>query len=301
MKSFAIIGAGAVGSYYGGRLAQAGYDVRFLLRSDYQTVRENGLKVKSIHGDFTLSKVNCARSPEGIGPVDVIIIAWKTTANAHFEETIRPLLHENTIIITLQNGLGNVDTLGEIFGSKRIMGALCFVCINRLEPGLISHTGGGHITVGESSPGITPRLTELVEIFQKAHIKTQAVPNLAEAQWRKLVWNIPFNGLCITEGGIDTQKLLTLSDGEARVRHLMEEVLVGATALGLQIEEAFIDEQIERTYPMGPYRPSSMIDFVEGRPVEVEAIWGEPLRRAEAAGAKVPLIKALYQEILSLT
>ncbi|MGC6426370.1 MAG: 2-dehydropantoate 2-reductase [Akkermansiaceae bacterium] len=298
MKSFAIIGAGAVGSYYGGRLAAAGNDVRFLLRSDYEAVRDRGLKVESIDGDFELPKVNCTRTPEEIGKVDVVIIAWKTTANQHFEKTIRPLLHEDTIILTLQNGLGNVELLGEIFGSERVLGALCFVCINRLGSGLIAHTGGRHITVGESSPGITPRLTDLVALFKEAHIETAAVADLGEAQWRKLVWNVPFNGLCITEGGIDTEVLLALPDGESRVRELMEEVLHGASVLGFEIEDEFADVQIKRTYPMGPYRPSSMIDFVEGRPVEVEAIWGEALKRAEAAGASVPKIRELYETIL---
>lgn len=301
MKSFAIIGTGAVGSYYGGRLAEAGNDVRFLLRSDYEVVREKGLKVESIHGDFHLPEVSCASTPEEIGPVDVVIIAWKTTANEHSEKTIQPLLHGDTLVLTLQNGLGNVEYLGKIFGSERVLGALCFVCINRLKAGFISHTGGGKITVGESSPGITPRLTELVEVFQQANIETVAVSNLGEAQWRKLVWNVPFNGLCITEGGIDTEVLLAMPDGESRVRNLMEEVLRGAEALGFKIEDTFIDIQIERTYPMGPYRPSSMIDYLEGRPVEVEAIWGEPLRRAEAAGASLPKMRALYENTLELT
>ena len=301
MKSFAIIGTGAVGSYYGGRLAQAGNKVRFLLRSDYEIVREQGLKVESIHGDFQLPEVSCAQTPEEIGPVDIVIIAWKTTANEYFDQTVSPLLHEGTVILTLQNGLGNVEQLGEIFGSERVLGALCFVCINRLAPGVISHTGGGNITVGESSPGITPRLKELVGIFNEAGVRTEAVSNLGEAQWRKLVWNVPFNGLCITEGGIDTEVLLALRDGETRVRELMIEVLLGADALGFEIEEEFSEVQIKRTYPMGPYRPSSMIDFVEHRPVEVEAIWGEPLRRAEAVGAELPKMRALYEQILTLT
>lgn len=301
MKSSAIVGAGAVGSYYGGRLAEAGNDVRFLLRSDFQEVSERGLIVESIHGDFHLPKVTCAQTPEEIGKVDVVIVAWKTTANEHLEKVISPMMHENSVVLTLQNGLGNVEAISEIFGADRVLGALCFVCINRIESGLIRHTGGGPISMGEATPGITPRLQELASLFQKAKVTCDLAPDLSEAQWRKLVWNIPFNGLCITEGGIDTEVLLALPDGEKKVVALMDEVLIAASALGHEIEPAYAEYQLKRTYPMGPYRPSSMIDFVEGREVEVDAIWGEPLRRAQAAGAKIPLMEGLYREIKKLT
>ena len=125
----------------------------------------------------------------------------------------------------------------------------------------------------------------------------EAVENFTEAQWRKLIWNVPFNGLCITEGGIDTGALLEKEGGEERVRELMKEVQATAGALGYEIEDSFLEFQISRTYPMKDYRPSSMIDFVNGLLVEVEAIWGEPLRRAKAAGVLVPRLEALEAEI----
>jgi 2-dehydropantoate 2-reductase len=297
MKTFAIVGAGAVGSYYGGRLAAAGNEVTFLLRSDYEVVRERGMKVESIDGDFELASVSCARTPEEIAEVDVVIVAWKATSNHLYEEVISPLLHEESVILTLQNGLGNVDALGKIFGLERVLGAMCFVCINRIEAGLIRHTGGGMIAMGEGRAGMTMRLRELKEIFEKANVHCDAVENFAEATWRKLVWNIPFNGLCITEGGIDTGVLLAKPDGEDQVRELMREVQAIGAALGYKIEDEFVEFQISRTYPMKDYRPSSMIDFVNGQEVEIEAIWGEPLRQAEEAGVKVPRLKALDARI----
>lgn len=297
MKSFAMVGSGAVGSYYGGRLAKAGHDVRFLLRSDYQVVKESGLRVESIDGDFTLAEVACAQTAGEIGPVDVVLVAWKATANKHAEEVISPLLHDGTVILTLQNGLGNIEHLGGLFGRERILGAMCFVCINRIEAGLIRHTGGGMISMGEAQGGITPRLRELAGSFEGAGVSCQVAGNFQEVQWRKLVWNIPFNGLCITEGGIDTGELLTQPGGEERVRELMREVVAAAAGLGFEIEAAFIDEQINRTYPMKDYRPSSMLDYVHGHPVEVEAIWGEPRRRAEEAGVSVPRLRELEAKI----
>lgn len=300
MKSFAIVGAGALGSYYGARLAEAGNDVRFLLRSDYEVVREKGLKVESIHGDLSLPEVNCALTPEEIGKVDVVLVCWKTTANEHYEEVIAPMLRENSIVLTMQNGLGNTEQLSEIFGAERVMGALCFVCINRLEAGLISHTGGGPIEMGCAVPGLTPELEELGKIFKEAQVKCTISADLGESQWRKLVWNVPFNGLCITEGGIDTKALLAMPGGEEKVRALMVEVIEAANALGYPVEADYEEVQMQRTYPMGPYRPSSMIDFVDGKQVEVEAIWGEPLRRAQAAGAKVPRMAELYELVVSV-
>ena len=300
MRSFAIVGAGAVGSYYGGRLAAAGNNVRFLLRSDYHIVNKKGLVVESIDGDFQLPEVSCASTPEEIGLVDVVIVAWKATSNHSFEEVIRPMLHKKTVIVTLQNGLGNTEALGELFGINRVLGVMCFVCINRIEAGLIRHTGGGMIAMGEAVPGVTDRLRELVAIFQDANVICEMAENFAEAQWRKLVWNIPFNGLCITEGGIDTEELLAQPDGKARVRELMFEVTRSAASLGFEIEDEFVEFQIERTYPMKDYRPSSMIDFVNGYPVEVEAIWGEPLRRAKAAGVSTPKLEELDSRIRAM-
>ena len=298
MKSFAIVGAGAVGSYYGARLAAAGHDVRFLLRADYDEVSRNGLEVKSIHGNVELPEVDCYRTSEKIGKVDVVIVAWKSTANHYSEEVIGPLMHDDTIVLTLQNGMGDVEVLGALFGPERILGGMCFVCINRMKAGVIHHVGGGLVAIGEMIPSGGDRLEKLVEIFKEANVPCEDSPDLGLIQWRKLVWNIPFNGLCITEGGITTRDLLGRKSGEERVRGMMAEVIKIAGALGYEIPPEFIDYQIKITGPMGDYRPSSMIDFVEGREVELDAIWGEPLRRAKEKRVETPLIDSLYEDLV---
>lgn len=298
MKSFAIVGAGAVGSYYGARLAAAGHDVRFLLRADYDEVSRNGLEVKSIHGDVELPEVDCYRTSEEIGKVDVVIVAWKSTANHYSEKVIGPLMRDDTIVLTLQNGMGNVEVLGALFGPERILGGMCFVCINRMKAGVIHHVGGGLVAIGEMIPSGGDRLEKLVEIFKEANVPCEGSPDLGLIQWRKLVWNIPFNGLCITEGGITTRDLLGRKSGEERVRGMMAEVIKIAGALGYEIPPEFIDYQIKITGPMGDYRPSSMIDFVEGREVELDAIWGEPLRRAKEKRVETPLIDSLYEDLV---
>lgn len=296
-QSVAIVGSGAVGLYYGARLAAAGEDVRFLLRSDFAAISRDGLKVASVHGDLDLPQVKVYRSAAEIGPVDLVIVAWKATSNDQLAAVLPPLLHANTQVLTLQNGLGNCESLAAIVGPGRVLGGLCFVCINRSAPGQVVHSAGGRVSLGEWQPDGTGRAAELERRFKAAKIQAVAVDDLAKAQWDKLVWNIPFNGLSVADGGVTTDRLLATPQGEAKLRALMGEVVATAQALGLDLSEDLIDFHIERTRPMGPYRTSSMIDFVEGREVEVGPIWAEPLRRARAAGVAMPLTEQLLRRI----
>ncbi len=296
-QSIAIVGSGAIGLYYGGRLAQAGNDVRFLARSDAAALAKTGLDVRSVHGDFHLPHVQVARTPQEIGPVDLVIVAWKATANSHLAEILPPLLHDTTQVLTLQNGLGNCETIAAITGPERVLGGLCFVCINRISPGVISHTAGGRVSIGEWAVGLPGRAETIARRFKQAQIHASAVPNLAQAQWEKLIWNIPFNGLSVAEGGVTTDTLLASAHTEADIRTLMTEVVTAARAQGIDLADGLIESNIERTRPMGAYRTSSMIDFVEGREVEVDPIWREPLRRAQAAGVSMPALEKLLERI----
>lgn len=291
------MGAGAVGLYYGGRLAAAGEDVRFLLRADYGTACRDGLKIESVDGDCALPEVRAFRSAEEIGPVDLVIVAWKATANAALAEVLPPLLHEGTQVLTLQNGLGNCEAIAAITGAERVLGGLCFVCLNRLSPGFVKHTAGGRVSVGEFVSDGRGRAAEIVRRFKAARIPAVVGEPLAEAQWKKLVWNVPFNGLAVAEGGVTTDVLLANPATEAEIRALMAEVIAAARAQGLDLSDGLAEQNIEQTRPMGAYRPSSMIDFVEDREVEVEPIWAEPLRRAEAAGVAMPRLRNLLERI----
>lgn len=293
----AVVGAGAIGLYYGGRLAAAGENVRFLLRSDYDVLMRDGLRVESIHGDFGLKPFPGFRSVGEIGPVDLVVVSWKTTANDHLSEVLPPLLHENTQVITLQNGLGNCERIAERVGAERVLGGLCFVCSNRLGGGRVRHSGGGRVAVGEFGPGPEGRAVEIVRRLKAANVPAVAEDDLVRAQWEKLVWNVPFNGLSVAEGGVTTDELLADPDIEREVRALMAEVVGAANALGLPLAAELIDQNIERTRPMGAYRTSSMIDFVEGREVEIGPIWREPLRRATAAGFSMPHVERLLARI----
>lgn len=293
----AIVGSGAVGCYYGGRLAQHGHEVHFLMRSDYEHVKQHGLKIISHHGDFDLPQVYCHRSTAEIGSCDLVIIAMKATANEALLSLLPPLLHKKTMILTLQNGLGSDDFLARHFGSAHVLGGLCFVCINRIAPGVIHHIAQGQIALGEHSGAAQVRTEVLASEFRRCEIECKVEPSLIAARWKKLVWNIPFNGLSIAAGGKDTAAILADPVLEKRVRDLMREIIDTAGHLGHAIPLSLIDDMIERTRTMSAYKPSSLIDFLSGSEVELEAIWGEPVRRAQAAGIEMPEVKRLYQEL----
>jgi 2-dehydropantoate 2-reductase len=299
-QTMAVVGSGALGSYYGAKLARQGADVRFLMRADLEVVRRDGLRVREQGEEWTLAAQAFGATAE-IGPVDLVIIGLKTTANADLEKLIPPLLHPGTLLLTLQNGLGNEEFLAARWGAERVLGGLCFVCLNRVAPGVIEHYGHGTLSLGEFGRGLMDRTRTIGGLFSAAGVETHLVENLITERWRKLVWNVPFNGLSIATGGRTCDRLLADAGLRDQVRALMLETIAAAGALGHGISEEFADYQIERTYPMGPYKPSSMIDWQDGRAVEVESIWGEPWRQGRAAGAALPRLELLYRLLQQLT
>ena len=297
----AVVGAGAVGCYYGGKLAAAGHDVHFLMRADLDAVKKQGLTLRSTEApEIHLERVQAYGDPAEIGPVDFVIIALKTTSNSALEKLIPPLLHEGTTLITLQNGLGNEAFLAERFGARRVMGALCFVCLNRVASGVIEHYGHGTISIGEFTGPPQERTRQFAQWLRDAGIVANVVENLMNERWRKLVWNIPFNGLSIAAGAITTDIILADEGLKQLARGLMLETIAVAGADGYEIPESYADFQMERTPPMGAYKPSSLIDYVEGRPVEVESILGEPYHRAQARGVNADRLEAVYSLVKRL-
>lgn len=267
------------------------------MRSDLDHVKRSGLRVISKQGDFHLQGVKAYGSTGEIEPCDLVIIALKATSNEALKELIPPLLKDDSMLLTLQNGLGNEEFLAEHFGAERVIGGLCFVCLNRTEPGLIHHIGAGAISIGEFTGLPQPRTHEIASEFKRSGIVCNVKPDLARERWKKLVWNIPFNGLAISAGGIDVAQILADPDLEFLTRQLMHEVISSARRLGHDLPSSLVEDQIKATHPMGPYKPSSLIDYLDGREVEVEAIWGEPYRRAANAGAEIGRLEFLYHEI----
>jgi 2-dehydropantoate 2-reductase len=297
----AVIGTGALGGYYGARLARAGNSVSFQVRSDLEEVRARGLSLQMPQESFTLHPVAAFADTAEIGPCDLVIIALKATGNHALGGLVRPLLHEKTTLLTLENGLGSDELLAAQFGSERVVGGLCFICVNRVAPGEILCIEPGSVAFAEFGRPATDRVRAIAKLFSDAGVKSTVSDKLDEVRWKKLVWNIPFNGLSIAAGGITTDRILADPLLEGQVRALMLEVIEAAARLGHAIPVEFMIKQIENTRPMGAYKPSSLIDYLAGREVEVEAIWGEPLRRALAVGAKMPRLEALYATLKKVT
>lgn len=292
----AIVGSGAVGGYYGARLARRGFEVHFLLRSDYAVVRREGLRVRSREGDFVLSpaQVHACDDSRRMPKADLVIVALKATANHQFAPLIGPLLKEETAILTLQNGLGNEEQLAGLFGSERVLGGLAFVCINRGGPGVIQHTDYGLIRLGEFAGGPSARCRRIAEMFQSSGVPCQVLEDLGYGRWEKLVWNVPFNSLGAIMD-LSTDRLMGSQEGVDLVRSIMQEVVAGAHAVGAALPEAIIDINLDRTRTMGPYRSSMQIDRQLSRPMEIEAIVGNPMRAAQAHGVAVPRLEILYR------
>jgi 2-dehydropantoate 2-reductase len=295
-----VVGSGAVGTYYGARMALAGADVRFLMRGDLAAVSARGsVLVHDRSGTAELRPVAAFGAAAEVGEVDLVVIGLKTTTGA-MRALVEPLLGPRTAILTLQNGFGGDEILAGLFGAGRVIGGLVFMAINRTGPGEVRCFHPGMVSIGEFSGPPAERTRALGALLAAAGMKVNVVENLVEARWSKLVWNIPFNGLSIAEGGITTDRICADPRLAAEARALMVEVKRAAAAFGFAIPDAFIEKQFDVTPPMGPYQPSSLVDFLAGREVEVEAIWGEPLRRAKAAGVPMPRLEGLYGRLLAL-
>jgi 2-dehydropantoate 2-reductase len=301
VKSYAIIGTGAIGGFYGARLARAGFDVHFLARSDYGRIRDHGLVIESKDGDFTLPRVNVYNNAADMPACDVVAITLKATANHILSGVLPAIVKNGGTVLVMQNGFGYEEQVAGIVGPDRVLGVLCFICSTKTGPGHIRHLDFGHITIAQytkdgSPSGITPLIKDIAADFSKAGITVQTSPDLGTARWKKLVWNIPYSGLSVVLSAT-TDVLNKNPHSRELVTNLMHEVCAGAKACGHPVEEDFVSQMLSYTDSMTPYRTSMIIDYDEKRPMEVEAIFGNPLRAAKKAGVRMPLVEMLYQEL----
>ena len=297
---YAVIGTGALGGFYGARLQRAGAEVHYLLRSDYDHVKQHGLVVESPDGDFTLPDVNAYADAQKMPPCDVVIVALKTTQNDWLASAL-PTLTETGVVLVLQNGLGVEAQAAEQVGSDRVLGGLCFLCSNKAGPGHIRHLDYKKIAMGEyradqSAGGVTDRMEAIAQDFERADIPIERAEDLVLARWKKLMWNIPFNGLSVI---LNATTDAMMSDDNARTlaEILMEEVRQGASSQGRTVPAAFTQTMLDHTAAMKPYHTSMKIDYDERRPLEVEAMYGAPVRAAQAQGVVLPHIETLYHQL----
>ncbi|HET9800237.1 MAG TPA: 2-dehydropantoate 2-reductase [Chthoniobacterales bacterium] len=295
-----IVGSGAVGTYYGAKLAHGGSDVHFLMRGDLSDVRRKGIFVRGEGENFRVEKVNCYNSTKEIGSCDLVIIAVKTISNSDLVDLVPPLLHEKTMVLTLQNGLGNEEFLAEHFGADRVIGGLCFIAVDRHSKTEVERYDYGLVILGELRGAAQPRTHEVAAEFIRAAVKCKVTDDIALERWRKLIWNIPFNGLSIVAGEIDTATIVRDENLRALTIATMEEIIAAANKRGHALPRDAWHEHIKRSDNMRGYKPSTLQDWEAGKPLEIEAIWGEAVRRAREAGAEMPRTETIYELLKQL-
>ncbi|WP_313646846.1 putative 2-dehydropantoate 2-reductase [Pseudomonas sp.] len=296
-----IIGSGAIGGFYGVMLARAGFDVHFLLRSEYDVVRQHGLTIDSaVHGSVQLN-VQAYANAADMPPCDWLLIGAKATSNTELSPLIVQAAARDAKVVLLQNGLGMEEQLrADLPANLHLLGGLCFICVDRQAPGVIRHQALGAVNLGYHSGPAADGGAALVEagaaLFRAAGVDSQAMADLGQARWQKLVWNVPYNGLSVLLGA-STGALMSDADSRQLIRTLMAEVAQGAAACGHPLPDGYADHLLRVTEQMPDYWPSMYHDHVQQRPLELQAIYAEPLARAQAAGCELAQVRMLYQAL----
>lgn len=290
----AMIGTGGVGAYYGARLLEQGHEVHFLARSDYGVLKHQGLIVHSPHGEFRFAEINVWQDPHEVPPCDLICVAVKSTSNAELFPTLKPMLKNGSPILLLQNGLGQEELINNLFPQTPVMAGLCFVCTFREQPGVIRHLDYGNIRMAPSASADSNLIQTFAPVFSMPGIEVVQESDLQAARWKKLIWNIPFNGLSVV---LQAQTDALVQHAEAALRKLMNEVASAANALGAGPGRDFADKMITDTQKMRPYAPSMLIDFRNKRSLELDSIYQKPLQLAEAAGSPMPAVELMYHQL----
>ncbi|MDV5167395.1 putative 2-dehydropantoate 2-reductase [Photobacterium rosenbergii] len=297
-NTYAVIGSGAIGGYYGARLHHSGHNVHFLFNTDYQFVCENGLKVDSHYGDFSISadQLNAYDSSQSIPKVDVVLVALKTTQNGLLETLIRPLLKPKTLVVLLQNGIGAEQDLSAKLGLKHIAGGLCFICSNKIGPGHINHIDYGRLTLGVYGESGLPALNDVANDFRESGVEVDVENSIMDARWKKLLWNVPFNGLSSVLD-TDTAQMMSCPEMAQLAKAIMLEVRQAAQATGSELELSLIDTMLTNTAKMKPYLTSMLLDKRNNREMELQYMYKNVLDIAAEKGVAMPKTEALYQQL----
>lgn len=289
-----IVGAGAIGAFYGALLAKAGAKVATVCRSDYGHVKRHGVKINSrilgnwhFYPEQVLASVSDYRDE-----ADYLLLCTKLTPDIDLPELIRPGVGPGTAIVFIQNGVEIEQTLFRAFPDHEVISGLAYICCNRTKPGEISHLAYGRLSLGNLPDGIRSNTQRLCMLFNQGGIECLAVEDIITARWQKCVWNAPFNPLSVLSGGLMTNDILDTQ--EPLVRAVMQEICTIAEACGHPLAGDIIEQNISNTHAMPPYKTSMLLDFEQGQAMETEAILGNAVRAARREGVACPHLETLY-------
>jgi 2-dehydropantoate 2-reductase len=299
--NISIIGSGGVGGYFGGRLANAGFDVTFLARgSHFKAMKEHGLRVNSINGDFILPVVNVSDKVSGIGAQDIIIVCVKAWQLKDVAPDLKYIMNKDTVVLPLENGVTSSLEMEEALGKGCVLGGLCRIISKIESPGVISHTGiDPEILFGEFDNSVTPRVRKIKEIFDAAGIKSAVAKDITAEIWKK------FLGICVSGLMAVTKstygQLRELPETRQMLIDIMKEIYDLSQKEGVKIDPFFVEAtmKIIDTYP---YESSSSLarDVWDGKPSEIEYQNGTVVRLAEKYALDVPVNKFIYSCILPM-
>ncbi len=288
-----VMGAGAVGGYYGALLARAGtHEVWFIARGEHlKRIRQDGLLVQSVAGDFRVM-VKATEDPSEAGLADLILNCVKAY---DLENACRLLLSNmgpGSVMLTLQNGVEAPKVAGAVVGSGRVVGGIAYVGSRMAGPGVIQHMALGRVTIGELDGARSKRVEELAGLFEAAGIPCRVSTDIRLDMWKKLVWNTGFNAVCALTG-LTAQDVIAQPEGERIVREAMSELISVARARGLALSPEMASQNIELTRRVEPVVPSMAQDTLRGKPTEIEEMNGVVVRLGETMGVPTPVNRIL--------
>ena len=293
---YGVIGTGAIGGYYGARLAQNGQEIHFLLRSDYDYVKQHGLQIDSCDGSFHLDAPHVYNATIDMPQCDIVLVCLKSINNHKLRDLLPPLLGPQTLVVLIQNGIGVEQDVQQMFPDVQLAAGLAFICSAKTEPGRVNHQCYGQINFGNYSCRDVALLQQVVADFNAAGVKAGLV-EYHEARWKKAVWNMPFNGMTVA---LKTQTNLLLQHPATRklIYEQMMEVIGAAQHLGVKnIDESFAGKMLEMTDAMTPYSPSMQLDYDFHRRMEIHYLYTRPIEIAREAGFAMPKLEMLEAEL----
>jgi 2-dehydropantoate 2-reductase len=289
-----IIGAGAIGGFYGSLLAKAGADVAVVCRSDYEHVKQHGFVIESNRlgtWTFTPSQV-LKNAAEYKGTVDYILLCTKVIPSVDRVALLRPAVTADTAIVFIQNGIDIEQEIVSAFPANEIISGLAYICCNRVRKGEIIHLAYGRLALGNLPGSVSNKTARLCELFIQSGIECTTTDYIMTERWKKCVWNAPFNPLSVLSGGLPTLDIL--QSQEAFVRNIMQEICFIAEAEGHRLPDNIVDANIKNTYSMPPYKTSMLMDYESGHSMETEAILGNALRAGKRAHIFCPYLESVY-------
>jgi 2-dehydropantoate 2-reductase len=292
-----IIGAGAIGSFYGAALQIAGADVSVVCRSEYDTIRETGFQIESKRlGKRVFQPAQTLRSAADYqgGPPDYLILSVKVVAGIDRVAVIRDAVGPDTVIVLIENGVEIESEIAQAFPDNELISALAFVQVSRVAPGRVVHYAFGDLHFGNYPSGFSDRAKRLAGMLEDGTIKPVPTEDVVGARWQKCLWNTVFNPISVLGGGLDTDDILSAIEGTSFVRRAMEEVCAVAAATGHPLPSSLIEQYITGTRKAPPYKTSMALDLESGRPMEVEVILGNAVRAGRRENVRIPLLESLY-------